>query len=572
MKIILLLIGFIAISSTMVAQNVGIGITTPLAPLHIKKDNEALRIEGSSSYIGFYNNGGTGPLPMSFIQSAGNNLYLGTDNATGLTQFYSNGTPLMTIAPTGNVGIGTIIPTSRLTVQTPNNTTGFTHVSEGGITLIEAIGGVSATIGTSSNHTFRLMANNNPIINLDALGNVGVGLIDQTYKMDISDRIRIRSGSGSSTAGIWFNNPSNSTAISFIGTKDVDQVGMYGNSGGWSLVMNTNNGNIGIGSGVPNPTNKLQIGSVGSTGFAGNDLVIGNGTNALGIFQSNASTYIGATTDIVLMPRNNGHGRVGINTTSPRASLDVIDFVSVAASYAYFNRGGYPNGVLDCNGCSSAASIIVSNAILANEFDAYSDARIKNINGISTSAKDLEIINALQISDYTMKDIVKYGTRPFKKVIAQEVEKVYPQVVSQHTDFIPNVYQLATKVEKVANGLMLSFTNNHSISSNAKKLRVLSEEKGVVQEFEIVSIPSAKQVVIKSNELNISMLFVYGEEVNDFRTVDYEGLTTLNISATQELSKLIKGQQAAIDAMKVMIASLTEEIKELKEKNYARLQ
>src|SRR5450432_2958116 len=67
------------------AGNVGIGLNTPLAPLHIKNDNEALRLEGTSSYIGFYNNGGTGAFPMAFMQNSGNDLYLGTDNATGKT-------------------------------------------------------------------------------------------------------------------------------------------------------------------------------------------------------------------------------------------------------------------------------------------------------------------------------------------------------------------------------------------------------------------------------------------------------------------------------------------------------
>jgi hypothetical protein len=32
-------------------------------------------------------------------------------------------------------------------------------------------------------------------------------------------------------------------------------------------------------------------------------------------------------------------------------------------------------------------------------------------------------------------------------------------------------------------------------------------------------------------------IFVYGKEVIDFHIVDYEALSTLNISATQELSK-----------------------------------
>ena len=32
-------------------------------------------------------------------------------------------------------------------------------------------------------------------------------------------------------------------------------------------------------------------------------------------------------------------------------------------------------------------------------------------------------------------------------------------------------------------------------------------------------------------------VFVYGREVDDFRAVDYDSLTMLNISATQELSR-----------------------------------
>ena len=65
------------------------------------------------------------------------------------------------------------------------------------------------------------------------------------------------------------------------------------------------------------------------------------------------------------------------------------------------------------------------------------------------------------------------------------------------------------------------------------------------------------------------MLF---RSVDDFRTVDYEGLTTLNISATQELSKQLKTQQTAIDAQNVKIAELVEEIKLLKGKKITALQ
>jgi hypothetical protein len=49
---------------------------------------------------------------------------------------------------------------------------------------------------------------------------------------------------------------------------------------------------------------------------------------------------------------------------------------------------------------------------------------------------------------------------------------------------------------------------------------------------------------------------VYGEEVAYFRTVDYEGLSTLNISATQELSKLEQKQQNQIKQLEKRLAVL----------------
>ena len=55
-----------------------------------------------------------------------------------------------------------------------------------------------------------------------------------------------------------------------------------------------------------------------------------------------------------------------------------------------------------------------------------SDARLKNVIGQSDSAKDLETLEKIEITDYTVKDVVKEGDAPSKKVIAQQVEKVYP--------------------------------------------------------------------------------------------------------------------------------------------------
>jgi len=537
------------------SQNVGIGITTPLAPLHIKKDNEALRLEGTSPYLSFYNTAGT--VPKSFIQSSGNNLYLGTStgNTTGIIQLYANANPLITLLPSGNVGIGTSSPVEPLTVQTTNNTFGISHRGEGGNILATRMGGTSAGIGTFSNTNMRIFCNSNSAMFINAAnGYVGLGGDFPVNKFQIGTIINPST-----------NYVGNDLVISNAGNamrilQSINTTVFASNNTNMVLWPKEATGNVGINT-LQQPTNKLQIGSIGGTGFAGNDLAIGNGTAAMAIYQTNDATLIGSTTDIILKPRNNGAGRVGINTNTPRAALDVASVFSAnnpspASEYSYLNISSWRNGVGYITGISviPSVSIIADGRVVATEFNAYSDARIKNITGKSNTAKDLETINSIAITDYTMKDKVKYGNQTFKKVIAQEVEKVYPQVVNKHTDFIPNVYQLTNKITKTNNGYLLSFTNNHNISKAATKLQLLLSEG--MEQFEIVFIPSENQVIIKATEIKADIVFVYGEEVDDFRTVDYEGLTSLNISATQELSKLLIKQQALIISQQKQLQNL----------------
>ena len=96
-------------------------------------------------------------------------------------------------------------------------------------------------------------------------------------------------------------------------------------------------------------------------------------------------------------------------------------------------------------------------------------------------------------------------------------------------------------------------------------LQALLEGIGIKQ-FDIISIPSEKEVVINAPQIKDNKIFVYGEEADDFRTIDYEGLTTLNISATQQLSKLIKLQQLQIDEQNKKIEALIQTVNLMKAK------
>lgn len=66
------------------------------------------------------------------------------------------------------------------------------------------------------------------------------------------------------------------------------------------------------------------------------------------------------------------------------------------------------------------------------------------------------------------------------------------------------------------------------------------------------------------NEQKEGSVFVFGREVNDFRVVDYEALAMLNVSATQQLLKMIVEQQKENEKMREQWSTLQNEVGEIK--------
>jgi C1q domain len=89
-------------------------------------------------------------------------------------------------------------------------------------------------------------------------GNIGIGTLTPSFKLDMVGRMRIQQDT--SSAGIWFDGITSSVR-SFVGTYTNDYAGFYGNGGaGWGLIMNVNDGNFGLGTLAP--TRRLDINGV----------------------------------------------------------------------------------------------------------------------------------------------------------------------------------------------------------------------------------------------------------------------------------------------------------------------
>ena len=97
--------------------------------------------------------------------------------------------------------------------------------------------------GTSGN-TSQWATTGNNISNTNT-GNVGIGVSDPEYKLDLGGRMRIRATPGT-RAGLWLNNEANTASPAFIGMQSDNKVGFYGSGSGWGLAMNTENGALSI--------------------------------------------------------------------------------------------------------------------------------------------------------------------------------------------------------------------------------------------------------------------------------------------------------------------------------------
>ncbi|MBS1935926.1 MAG: hypothetical protein JST96_18145, partial [Bacteroidetes bacterium] len=323
-----------------------------------------------------------------------------------------------------NVGIGTLTPAYPLTLQTSGSlgSWGVMH-TDGNVYLGSFIyqSGI-AEFGTRSNHPLYFFTNNSdapPALAIDATGKyVGINTTNPQTHLDVfgtNAQMRMTDlSSGNSTTISRYNNRIE------IQTPDIFQVAM-GTTANPSFIIKSN-GYIGIGDNSPN--NKLQIGT--TPGFSGNDLAIGNGTQGMSFFQSSAASLWYTNTNFQLMSTNGvggslglgvvpngtiklsiaapslGYGvyvsgtpryalyadnggidlasgniyvessqaSVGIGTNSPIAPLDVENNTNYSTNSSWTTYGN--GGVF-----ASIESIHASGDVVAQSFQAFSDARMK---------------------------------------------------------------------------------------------------------------------------------------------------------------------------------------------------
>lgn len=231
-------------------------------------------------------------------------------------------------------------------------------------------------------------------------------------------------------------------------------------------------------------------------------------------------------------------GYLGVGVTNPEAPLHVSGLAIGAPSQAraYFSAGS-GNSIVTNTSASNSIMIRADGWMWANGggFVATSDKRIKHILSITNNQQDLAVLNKINITNYKYIDEIRQGNRLQKKVIAQQIDSIYPIAVNVSEGIIPNVFEKALQSE-IRNGKTYIETSKQHQFKTGDEVKLLLARQGE----KVLAVMVINEHLFTINEQIDDEIFVYGKKVNDLLTVDYDALTTLNISATQALSKEIE--------------------------------
>ena len=163
--------------------------------------------------------------------------------------------------------------------------------------------------------------------------------------------------------------------------------------------------------------------------------------------------------------------------------------------------------------------------------------------------------------------IVEYG------LIAQDVEKVIPEIVFNEPNYVPNIYDYCTydnKTKTVISKIDISniLTEDtrikiiHDNGDGIKKEKCICingnhNHNSIINDTKVIKIIDNYTFQISDTiDIDESELFIYGSLKEDFKTINYQSLHAINIQATKDLYKLIQQQSLLIQDLQNRLSIL----------------
>jgi hypothetical protein len=186
--------------------------------------------------------------------------------------------------------------------------------------------------------------------------------------------------------------------------------------------------------------------------------------------------------------------------------------------------------------------------ILVRSTEIFSDKRIKKDINYLNGAAALNTLMKLQVADYRLIE-EGVGAKVHKGFIAQEVEAVLPDVVSTMPNVIPDINAFAQHLSLTGDQLSIVLDTKHGLQVGDRVS--LGADKNSKELFTVCKTETAQSFSVSNWESALpEKLLVYGREVKDFKVVNYQEISNLNVSATQELARRVAELEAENAALR----------------------
>ncbi|MEO7216118.1 tail fiber domain-containing protein [Mucilaginibacter sp.] len=501
----------------------------------------------------------------------------------------NDGTTALSITPNGNVGIGTPTPQAKLDVQGKIKLTGDsinlnTNNTNGSINFNGAIN-LNGNVKLNTSNLLLKLSTDSAFISWGArqkgtisdskiaIGGrhgVNIGIVDSNK--NFFEALRVGDFYQSAMVDIRGQARTGDmpTGLTMLVTGDLNTVGKgieFKNSDGLEGIGFTKNTIYGTNKGE---TLNFKVSGLGNMTFsAPKERMFINSNGTVGIMEE---LFVGSDPSPTFIASHKGF--VGIGVKDPQAPLSVYKKMGNTfynQTYTKDNRkafdirlehnGNKYNAGGQFSDCSIYAigDIVTATAFVGAQNNSYSDIRLKKDFRASSPVQDLETLRKVQITDYKMIDTIE-NNRSYKKVIAQQVQKVYPMAVSTSFRTLPDVFQHAVSVTKQADSLYTITLAKSAKLKAGEQLELKCPEAGDVKVNVVTLFGDKSFTVNAATDLTKQAdVFVYGHPATDVLTVDYDAISMLNVSATQQLANIVDEQQKQIDNQQKQIDKLSKQ-------------
>lgn len=409
------------------------------------------------------------------------------------------------------------------------------NTTSGGNTAV----GTEALLANTTANNNTAVGNNALKVNTTGVNNTAIG-----YQA-LSENT---SGSGNTAVGVQAmltnEEGTNNTAIGYAAGPSSNNLSNTTSIGYNVRALHSNTCFIGDSSCSVICQNELVVGATGPQ----YDKLYVNGTSLL-----DGNVTISGYTDCKGGVRIRG---IWTNTISAAWLFDSSATQTISTiSTAYYNMMQLSNAAL----IDDSVSLFVDGNMWVNDKIYFtSDERtkmgIQKLNGENV----LQKIRDIECCGFIFKDTINKKPVPQWGFIAQQVKKHLPNTVEIQKDFIADEMR----------NLDVTWEGNNMKSD-------LTDVSGVKYRFYVCDVinddSKAEKIEVVGNSDNTftfdkqyKNVFCYGKEVEDFHTLDYSKLFSLNFAATQEIDRIQQQEKTKLAAAESRIAALETENADLK--------